>query len=176
MIQKGKELLVKYREIVVYLIVGVMTTIVSWAACFLLERPLDADVTWQNVLINTFGWAAGVLFAYPLNRKWVFQSTNPEVIREFLGFASSRLSTWGLDLFVMWLMVNILHVHYWIAKICISSVLVTIANYVFSKVFIFKKKEGGAERVGQSPASTVDLERPQGQMDEGGDEILPEGK
>lgn len=143
MIQKGKELLVKYREIVIYLIVGVMTTIVSWAACFLLERLLDADIAWQNMVINTFGWAVGVLFAYPLNRKWVFQSTNPKILREFLGFASSRVSTWALDIFVMWLTVNILCMNYWIAKILISSVLVTVANYVFSKLLIFRKKDGG---------------------------------
>lgn len=145
MIQKGKELLVKYREIVVYLIVGVMTTIVSWAACFVLERMMDADIAWQNMVINTFGWAAGVLFSYPLNRKWVFQSTNSRVFAEFLKFASSRASTWALDLFVMWLTVNVLDMNYWIAKIFISSVLVTIINYICSKLLIFRKKDG-AER------------------------------
>lgn len=151
MIQKGKELLVKYREIVVYLIVGVMTTIVSWLACFVLERLMDADITWQNMVINTFGWTAGVLFAYPLNRKWVFQSTNPKIYKEFRGFASSRLSTWGLDLFVMWLTVNVLDMNYWIAKIFISGVLVTIVNYVCSKLLIFRKKDGAEGKDGILP-------------------------
>lgn len=151
MIQKGKELLVKYREIVVYLIVGVMTTIVSWVACFVLERLLDADITWQNMVINTFGWAAGVLFAYPLNRKWVFQSTNSKIFKEFLGFASSRVSTWALDIFIMWLTVNVLEMNYWIAKIFISSVLVTIVNYVCSKLLIFRKKDGAEGKDGILP-------------------------
>lgn len=151
MIQKGKELLVKYREIVIYLIVGVMTTIVSWAACFVLERLMDADITWQNMVINTFGWTAGVLFSYPLNRKWVFRSTNSRVFQEFLKFASSRASTWALDLFVMWLTVNVLEMNYWIAKIFISSVLVTIINYVFSKLLIFRKKDGVEEKEGILP-------------------------
>lgn len=151
MIQKGKELLVKYREIVIYLIVGVMTTIVSWAACFVLERLMDADITWQNMVINTFGWTAGVLFSYPLNRKWVFQSTNSRVFEEFLKFASSRASTWALDLFVMWLTVNVLEMNYWIAKIFISSVLVTIINYVFSKLLIFRKKDGAEGKEGILP-------------------------
>lgn len=142
MIAKCRELCIKYREILIYLIVGVLTTIVSWGACFIFERfLLNPDITWQNALLNTIGWVAGVCFAYPLNRKWVFQSTNPKIIKEFGEFAVSRLSTWILDLVIMELTVNVWALNYWIAKIFISSVLVTILNYVFSKIFIFKKEK-----------------------------------
>ncbi|MCM1216915.1 MAG: GtrA family protein [Lachnospiraceae bacterium] len=139
--EQMKNLIKKYREIIIYLIVGVMTTIVSWAACFLVERYLlNPDISWQNFLINTAGWVVGVSFSYPLSRKWVFKSKNPHVVKEFLGFAASRLSTWILDIVVMWVTVNAIGMNYWIAKIFISSVLVTIINYVFSKLLIFKKK------------------------------------
>lgn len=142
MIAKCRELCIKYREILIYLIVGVLTTIVSWGACFVFERLLlNPDITWQNAVLNTIGWVAGVCFAYPLNRKWVFQSTNPKIIKEFGEFAVSRLSTWILDLVIMELTVNVWALNYWIAKIFISSVLVTILNYVFSKIFIFKKEK-----------------------------------
>lgn len=142
MINKIKELMKKYEEIIIYLIVGVMTTIFSWGACWVAEvLGLDPVDDIQNFIINTIGWAAGVLFAYPLNRKWVFRSTNPKIIKEFIGFAVSRLSTWILDIVIMWLTVNILDMPYWIAKIFISSVLVVILNYVFSKLLIFKKKD-----------------------------------
>ena len=135
-----KDMLQKYREIIVYLIVGVLTTIVSWGACFVAEWLfLDPEVTWQNGVINTMGWVAGVLFAYPLNRKWVFNSTNPKIMKEFIGFAASRISTWILDIVVMAVTVNVLLMDYWIAKIFISAVLVTICNYVISKLLIFKK-------------------------------------
>lgn len=141
MMEKIKELMKKYEEIIVYLIVGVLTTIFSWAACFVAEfLGLDSANDFQNFIINTIGWVAGVLFAYPLNRKWVFHSTNPKIMKEFIGFAGSRLSTWILDIVIMWLTVNVLSMHYWIAKIFISSVIVTILNYVFSKILIFKKK------------------------------------
>lgn len=141
MIEKCKELMEKYREIIIYLIVGVLNTIVSFAANFVFERfILNPDISWQNFLINTGGWVAGVLFSYPLNRRWVFQSKNPHIFREFFGFAGSRLSTWVLDVVIMWLTVNVMGMHYWIAKIFISSVLVMIANYVFSKLLIFRKK------------------------------------
>ncbi len=141
MIAKCKELLMKYREIIVYLIVGVLTTIVSWGACFICEWLfLNPDISWQNDIINTVGWVAGVSFSYPLNRKWVFKSTNPHILGEFCGFAVSRLSTWILDIVIMRVTVNIFQMHYWVAKVFISSVLVMILNYVFSKVLIFKKK------------------------------------
>jgi len=140
-IEKIKSLCVKYREIIIYLIVGVLTTIFSWLACWLAKFFLDPGIPMQNNIINTIGWVAGVCFAYPLNRKWVFRSTNPHVFREFIGFAGSRVSTWLLEIVIMLVTVNWLHMHYWIAKIFIAAVLVTILNYVFSKLLIFRKKK-----------------------------------
>lgn len=140
MVEKVKAQYIKHREILIYLIVGVMTTIVSWGAAYLGKLVLNTDVSWQNTANNTFSWLVGVLFAYPLNRKWVFKSVNEKIIKEFLGFAASRVSTLIMDIVIMWLTVNIIHMNYWIAKIFISSVIVTIANYVFSKLLIFKKQ------------------------------------
>ena len=154
----------KYEEIIIYIIVGVMTTIVSWAACLVAKFFLDSNNDFQNFIINTIGWIVGVLFSYPLNRKWVFKSTNKKILKEFSGFAASRLSTWILDILIMWLMVNVWSLNapikavcswfdfvpsvdtldmlnYWVVKICVSSVLVTILNYVFSKLLIFGKKK-----------------------------------
>ncbi len=161
---KLKALYQKYEEIIIYLIVGVLTTIVSWGACYIAKFFLDSNQDFQNFIINTISWVAGVLFAYPLNRKWVFKSTNKNILKEFGGFTASRISTWILDVLIMWLMVNIIPLHqpitwfcglfsyvpdaatldtmnYWFAKICISAVLVTIFNYVFSKLLIFKSKK-----------------------------------
>ena len=140
MIQKVKELLIKYEEIIAYLIVGVLTTIVSWGACFVAELFLDPDQTVQNAIINTIGWVAGVVFGYFTNRKYVFKSTNPDMMKEFVAFAGGRVSTWILDIVIMFVTVNLIHMNYWVAKIFISSVLVMIANYVLSKLFVFKKK------------------------------------
>lgn len=140
MTEKIKELYKRYEEIIIYLIVGVVNTIVSWAACFLAELVLNADISWQNTLINTIGWIAGVIFGYFANRKFVFKSTNPELWKEFAAFAGGRVSTLLLDILIMFVTVNLIHMNYWIAKIFISSVLVMIANYVLSKVFVFKKK------------------------------------
>ncbi len=142
MIAKCKELLEKYREIIVYLIVGVLNTIVSWVAYFIcIWTFLNPDISWQHFVANTISWVVGVLFSYPLNRRWVFKSTNPKIIKEFGGFAGSRILTWFMDVVIMWATVNVWKMPEWIAKVFISSVLVTITNYVFSKLFIFRKKK-----------------------------------
>ena len=120
MINKCKELMIKYREILVYLIVGVLTTIVSWVVCFLLKLPLDPTVTWQNFVINTGGWLAGVLFSYPLNRKLVFKSTNPHVVKEFLQFAGSTVSTWLLDIVIMEVTVNVTWLPGWSSPVSVA--------------------------------------------------------
>ena len=162
---KIKELYKKYEEIIIYLIVGVLTTIVSWLACFVAKFFLDSNISFQNFLINTISWVVGVCFASPLNRAWVFKSKNKHILKEFGGFAASRISTWVLDVLIMWFFVNIVSfkdlllkllsyvnltfndldtqdkIYYWFVKIFISAVLVTIANYVFSKFLIFNKKK-----------------------------------
>ena len=105
------------------------------------ELFLNPDIGWQNDIINVIGWVAGVVFGYFANRKWVFKSTNPEILKEFISFAGGRVTTGILDIVIMRVAVNVIHMDYWIAKIFISSVLVMIANYVLSKLFVFKKKK-----------------------------------
>lgn len=163
--EKIKALYKKYEEIIVYLIVGVLTTIVSWLAVYLAKFFLDPNVDFQNFLINTISWVAGVCFAYPLNRKWVFKSKNKQIIKEFGEFALSRLSTLILDVLIMWIFINIWSfkdgflafirkfgiilssaeaedkIYYWFVKIFISAVLVTVANYIFGKFLVFGKKK-----------------------------------
>ena len=68
MVEKIKQLFVKYEEIIVYLIVGVINTMVCWLACFLAELFLDPNISWQNIVINIVGWVAGVIFGYFANR------------------------------------------------------------------------------------------------------------
>jgi len=131
----------KYEEIANYLVVGVLTTIVSWGAAWIATLILDPNVSWQNAMINTISWGAGVVFGYFANRKYVFKSTNPEMLKEFISFAGGRVTTWLLDVIIMEVSVNMLHLPFWPCKIFISSVLVMIANYLLSKLFVFRKKK-----------------------------------
>ena len=141
MIDKIKALCVKYEEIIAYLIVGVLNTLVSWGAWFLLAYTImDAQVMWQNVVLSVVSWVVGVVFGYVMNRKFVFKSKEPNIMKEFLQFSGGRVSTWVLDAVMMVLLVNILRINEAFSKIFVS-VLVMIGNYLLSKLFVFKKKE-----------------------------------
>ena len=141
MIEKIKALCVKYEEIVSYLIVGVLNTIVSWAAWFLCAYTiLDAQIVWQNFLLSLISWVVGVVFGYFMNRKYVFKSKEANIRKEFLQFSGGRVSTWVLDEVMMILMVNVMRIHEGFSKIFVS-VLVMIGNYFISKFFVFNKKK-----------------------------------
>ncbi len=141
MMQKGKEFYKKYEEIIVYLIVGVLTTIVSWAAKFignaLLFHNTMYPTPFENAVLSTINWVTGVIFAYFTNRRFVFKSREP-MRKEAPRFVISRISTWILDVVVMQVF-TAMNINL-VTATFISAVLVTIANYVFSKLFVFQKK------------------------------------
>ena len=145
MIDKIKALCVKHREILVYLIVGGLTTLVSWAAKFLWNfafygGTLDPTPL-QNTVLSVVENAAGIAFAYPTNRKWVFQSKNPNILAEAGSFVGSRLITMLLGWLLNLLLVSLLHNTY-IATV-VSAVVVVVGNYVISKLLVFRKKDKG---------------------------------
>ena len=145
MIEKIKALCVKYREILVYIIVGGMTTVVSWGCKFLwgaiFYPGVSIPTVAQNTVLVIVENVAGILFAYFPNRKWVFQSKDPNIFREFTGFVGSRLGTWGLSYVLNLLLTNVLHIDYRITTI-IVGVVVVIGNYIISKFLVFRKKKG----------------------------------
>ena len=104
MIAKIKALCKKHEEIIAYLIVGVLTTIVSWAAKFLANALFFHNTMYptpvQNFILSTINWTAGVIFAFFTNRKYVFKSQAP-MLKEAPKFVLSRVSTWILDIVVM---------------------------------------------------------------------------
>ncbi len=143
MLQKCKELYKQHEEIIVYLIVGVMTTIVSWGTKFLFNLIVFGGTTYptslQNFILSLVNWTAGVVFAYPMNRKFVFKSKNPQIFKEASGFVASRLSTMVMDI-VMMQIFTIVGLNLYVGTF-ITAVFVTIANYIFSKMLVFKKKK-----------------------------------
>lgn len=137
----GWTLFKKYEEIVVYLIVGVMTTIVSWFCMFFVNIVIFGNPLYptalENFVLSVVNWTAGVAFAFPTNRKFVFKSTNPKVFTELLKFITSRLFTLFLDIAIRQVL-GLLGVDVFITTL-ISAVLVIIGNYIFSKLLVFKK-------------------------------------
>ena len=130
----------KYREVIMYLIFGVLTTIVSLVVYYaLVYTVLNPDNGVQLQIANIISWMAGVTFAYFTNRKYVFESNNKNKLKEAGSFVLARVATLIMDMVIMFVGVTLLAGNDKIIKI-ISQVVVIVANYIFSKIFVFKKK------------------------------------
>lgn len=131
----------KYGEIIRYLIVGGLTTALNLAVYYLCVFTfLDPKIDIELQIANILAWIAGVVFAYLTNRKYVFKSGNANVKKEAAKFLGARIATLLLDMLTMHISVSILKMNDKIMKI-ISNILVIIANYVFSKMLVFRNYE-----------------------------------
>ena len=140
MMRHIKKVYEKYKEIINYLIVGGLTTVVSLAvyyACVL--SFLNPDEPIQLQAANVISWIAAVAFAYFTNRKYVFESTNTNLLKEALTFLGSRFTTLLIDMVCMYLMVTLGGFNDKIAKLVVQ-VIIIIANYVLSKFVVFNKQ------------------------------------
>ncbi len=170
MIEKIKELCKKYREIILYLVFGVLTTLVGWivyfAVLFIMKKAMGipSDVTDGGrylvayTVAQVIQWIAAVLFAFFTNRKWVFTDAdkNAPMLPQLGTFALGRVLTFGLDYIVTYFggmglaallpMLNSVDFigREWnineIAAKVVAAVIVIIGNYVFSKLLVFRKK------------------------------------
>ena len=135
-----RALLQKHREIVSYIFWGVMTTAVNYAAYFLLRNVFLVPL----VAGNAAAWTVSVLFAYFVNKLFVFRSkdwTWRVALRELWQMVASRIFSLGLETGILWLFVEKLLLNEFLVKLA-ANVLVVIVNYVLSKFIIFNKKTG----------------------------------
>ena len=139
MLKLVKDLYLKYKEIIHYLIAGGLTTVVSLGSYYLcVVTFLDPDNGFQLQVANVISWICAVTFAYFVNRIFVFESRSKDYLREAGAFVAGRVSTLLMDMAIMFLLVTVLHGNDKIAKL-IVQVVVTVANYVISKIFVFNK-------------------------------------
>ena len=135
-----KELYLKYKEIINYLIFGVLTTIVSLTTYyFLVYTILNPNKPIQLQIANIISLITCVTFAYITNRKYVFNSKDKKIIKEMTKFYSSRLTTLFLDMLFMFIFVSKLNFNDKIIKL-ILQVIITILNYILSKILVFKNR------------------------------------
>lgn len=135
----------KYKEIINYLIFGFLTTIVNLAVKYILLFTIfDASNSLELQASIVISWIAAVLFAYFTNRNYVFESTNKNKLKEFISFIIARLSTLLLEMVIMWFFVTLLKLNsdlYVIIFTMLAQIAVIIGNYIFSKLFVFKKTD-----------------------------------
>lgn len=158
----------KIKELVLYLVFGVLTTVVNLIVYALCNKVMDVLIS------NVVAWIAAVAFAYVTNKLFVFESKSWAkniVVKEVISFAGARLLTLGIEEAGLLIMLKWLK---WAAplqsfaarcldltqkvsitmpeklyELCsgenvvkiILAVVVVILNYIFSKLIIFKNKD-----------------------------------
>lgn len=149
--KKIKVLLERYKELLLYLVFGVSTTVVNFLIFALCQTLLGESL---YLISNGLAWFAAVVFAYVTNKLWVFESKSwkPAVLwREIPSFFGARVLSFaieevGLLVLVEWLdfasfslrLLGVTLSGTLLAKLLLA-VIVVILNYFFSKLFIFKK-------------------------------------
>lgn len=135
----------KHKEVILYLIFGVLTTLVNLLVKYaLLFTVLEASNAFELQVAVVISWIIAVLFAYFSNRKFVFESKNINKIKEFISFVIARITTLLLEMFIMWFFITFLKLDsdlYVLIFTAISQVLVIVGNYILSKIFVFKKTD-----------------------------------
>lgn len=139
-----KEVIHKYEEIFRYLVIGVLTTLVSLATKYvLLFTFLDAKNPIELQISVVLSWILSVLFAYVTNRSFVFQSKSKKIFHEISLFVSSRVVTLLMESFLLWFFITYLkqdgniQVIFWTL---VAQVVVIVGNYLLSKFIVFSKK------------------------------------
>ena len=141
MIKFIKDMYLKYKEIVNYLIVGVLTTVVGLGVYYgLVFTVLDPKNPVQLQVANIISWIAAVTFAYFTNRRFVFESKSPNILQEAFKFYMARVGTLLMDMGIMFVGVTLMGLNDKYVKLLVQ-VVVTVANYIFSKLFVFKKEK-----------------------------------
>lgn len=136
---KCREYLEKYRELLLYGIFGVLTTLINIVVYSLCYERLGIS----NVASNVTAWILSVLFAFVTNKIWVFDSKSTELsvlLKEAASFFGCRLATGLLDLAIMYVTVDVMAWNSMLMK-CISNVIVIVVNYIASKLVIFAHKQ-----------------------------------
>lgn len=137
---KIKALYQKYKELILYIVFGILTTAVNLIIYFLLSKVIGES---NYIISNTVAWIGAVLFAYITNRTMVFNSQAKDkksVIKEILSFYGARVFSLVVENMLFYVFVELLYINNNITKL-VLQILVIILNYIFSKFIVFRKKK-----------------------------------
>lgn len=156
MLIKVIELMKKYKEIIMYGIIGVITTVFNYILYAILTDGMSIQLSSQEqvlqilpgmhfgVLIgNIIAWVITVIFAYITNKLFVFESKSfkKEVLKnEIITFTSARIFTLLIEEAMLGIFVNWLKFDSLLIKL-IANIVVIVVNYILSKLVIFKNKD-----------------------------------
>ncbi len=130
----------KHEEGFNYLIFGFLAFVLNYILYFIFADALSMHYMAATVI----SWVLTVVFAYWTNRTFVFKSRNKDfsaIAKEFVAFIGARVATEVLEIVLMYVMVDLLTINDKISKL-VCQTIVILANYVLSKIWIFKKSDG----------------------------------
>lgn len=139
MIDKFKNIFLKYKSGILYLFFGGLSTLLNIVVFFCLNTLLKMNYQVANVI----AWIVVVIFAYTTNKIWVFESktkNKSELVKETLSFVMARLITLGMEFILLYVLIEKIHILEIVSKIIIN-VIVIVVNYLFSKLFIFNSQK-----------------------------------
>lgn len=141
----------EYAEIIRYLIIGVLTTLVSLGAYYALTLTfLNPNDPFQLQIANVISWVLSVVFAYFTNRSFVFQVKDKHAASEFIKFVLSRVFTLLVDMGIMFVFVSLLQLDDKIFKL-LTQIIVIILNYLLSKFLVFIKPKKSPNTTTSTP-------------------------
>ena len=135
--EKIRNIIERYRDILSYLFFGVLTTVVN----YLVYLPCYNLLSIRASVSNVIAWVVAVAFAYLTNKPWVFKShdwSRQTVIPELTKFVGCRIGSGALETGIIFLTVDLLCWNGNVMKL-VTSVLVVILNYIGSKFLVFRK-------------------------------------
>lgn len=148
-----KKLILKYKELIIYVLFGGLTTVVNLGVYTAFDRLLGED---KYLITNIIAWFAAVSFSYITSKIWVFESkswSGKVLLKEVSSFFAARILTLGIEELGLFVLVDLLDFNRFsfsifsfriggglIAKAAVA-VVVVLVNYLFSKLVIFRKKK-----------------------------------
>lgn len=127
------------REIFCYLIAGALTVLVNlfikWSLLFTI---LDKNNSLQLQLSVILSWIGAVIFAYIINRFYVFKSKNKKILKESINFFATRIFTLIIEMFITWVLFTLLKFNNIIILTILIQIVIIVLNYIFSKIYVFK--------------------------------------
>lgn len=141
--KKLQDIYYKYEEKWLYLVFGALTTLVSIVTKLIIFYAVPDTPGWENTCGVVVSWICAVTFAFFTNKKYVFKNetkTRSEFFKVFVSFYGARLATLVMEWLIFFICCDLLDMNQTVITFA-SQVVIFIANYLLSKVFVFKNKK-----------------------------------
>lgn len=121
-------------KIIKFAIIGVLNTLVNWVFFYILN-----SIGVYYLISNIIAYSLATIHSYFWNSTWVFNYNKRLEIKSSIKFIILNLCGLALNTFILFLLVDFLNINKFISLI-FATVLVTIINYIFNKMWVFRKK------------------------------------